>query len=82
MLSYLGDPERMRVTRERGYLVGRDIIWPAVGQSYLDSFQRASRKWQAMTQAAIVPSRLAGHPHRGPELGSDGPRPQRLNPRV
>jgi glycosyltransferase involved in cell wall biosynthesis len=41
VLSYLGDPERMRATRERAYLMGRGMLWAAVGQRYLDSFRRA-----------------------------------------
>jgi glycosyltransferase involved in cell wall biosynthesis len=60
--AYLGDPVRMRLTRERAYLMGRDMIWPSVGRLYLDSFQRASKE-QTITQAAIVPLRLASHPH-------------------
>jgi hypothetical protein len=52
----------MRLTRERAYLMGRDMIWPSVGRLYLDSFQRASKE-QTITQAAIVPLRLASHPH-------------------
>jgi glycosyltransferase involved in cell wall biosynthesis len=63
VMAYLGDPERMRVTRERAYLMGRDMIWPSVGRLYLDSFQRASKEGQTITQAAIVPLWERAVPH-------------------
>jgi len=39
--TFLDDPARLQRTREEAYLVGREMIWPAVAQRYLESFRRA-----------------------------------------
>ena len=37
----LDDPPRLEQMRQRAYQMGREMIWPAVAQRYLESFQRA-----------------------------------------
>lgn len=39
--TYLEDPVRLARTRGDAYEIGREMIWPAVGRRYLESFQRA-----------------------------------------
>jgi glycosyltransferase involved in cell wall biosynthesis len=63
VLGYLDDPERMRVTRERAYRMGRDMLWPAVARRYLDSFRRARTERQTSSLPAIAPLRLASRPY-------------------
>jgi glycosyltransferase involved in cell wall biosynthesis len=41
VLSYLDDPELMRTTRDRAWLMGREMIWSAVGRSYVETLRRA-----------------------------------------
>ena len=55
VLSYLDDPERMRTTSERAHLMGRDMLWPAVGMRYLASFQRARQERPRLPQETRVP---------------------------
>jgi glycosyltransferase involved in cell wall biosynthesis len=70
VLRYLDNPERMRVTRERAHLMGRDMLWPAVGERYLVSFHRARLARQTLSPVAIVPMKLASRPYvmAGPRL--------------
>jgi glycosyltransferase involved in cell wall biosynthesis len=70
VLGYLDHPERMQRTRERAYLMGRDMLWPAVGERYLASFHLARLERQILSPAAVVPLKLASHPYAmaGPRL--------------
>ena len=40
--AFLGDPPRLRDTREQAYRIGREMIWPVTAQRYLESFRRAT----------------------------------------
>jgi glycosyltransferase involved in cell wall biosynthesis len=62
VLSYLDDPELMRTTRERAYRMGRDMIWPTVGQRYRDTFLRVHKERQAVLREVSLPSRWGRPP--------------------
>jgi len=66
--TYLDDPARLNVTREAAYQVGRDMIWPAVAQRYLDSFQRAGADRKATPRKAFAEWTLASRPYDLPPL--------------
>jgi hypothetical protein len=55
VLGYLDDPARMLRTREQAHLLGRDMLWSAVGQHYLESFRRARREWHAWLRSTVIP---------------------------
>ncbi|WP_411827251.1 glycosyltransferase family 4 protein [Luteolibacter sp. AS25] len=39
--AYLDDPKLLKMTRENAWKAGREMIWPAVADSYLESFRHA-----------------------------------------
>lgn len=39
--ALLDDPARVNKIRREAYAIGRNMIWPAVGKQYVDSFQHA-----------------------------------------
>jgi len=51
--AYLDDPALLRATRLKAYALGRDMIWPQVGQRYLDVFREAR---SARRAAALSPA--------------------------
>jgi len=57
VLGYLDNPERMRVTCERAYRMGREMLWPVVGRLYLDAFNHAGEERLTAFQAAMAPAR-------------------------
>jgi glycosyltransferase involved in cell wall biosynthesis len=59
VLGYLDDPVRMRTTRERAYRMGRDMLWPVVGQRYLDTFRLARTERYAASRASVTPFQLS-----------------------
>jgi len=66
--AYLDDPALLQVTRERAYLMGRDMIWPAVAQRYLESFKRAGADRKATPRKAFGGWTLASRPYELPPL--------------
>ncbi len=66
--AYLDDPALLQVTRERAYEVGREMIWPAVAQRYLESFQRAGADRKARPRKAFAEWTLASRPYELPPL--------------
>jgi glycosyltransferase involved in cell wall biosynthesis len=66
--AYLDDPELLKVTRERAYEVGREMIWPAVSKRYLESFQRAGADRKARPRKAFAEWTLASRPYDLPPL--------------
>ncbi len=56
VLGLLEDPSRMRAMREAAYGLGRDFIWPRVGERYLELFRQARRE-TSTHRAAIGPRR-------------------------
>ena len=57
--EFLDNPEKMEQTRQRAYQMGREMIWPAVAQHYLDSFRHACADRRAMPRAAFAGWTLA-----------------------
>jgi glycosyltransferase involved in cell wall biosynthesis len=69
--EFLGDPERLRSTREEAYKLGRGMIWPAVARRYLESFERARSDRKAAPRAAFAGWTLASRPYELPPLRLD-----------
>jgi len=66
--AYLDDPALLKVTRERAFDVGRDMIWPAVAGRYMESFQRAGADRKARPRQAFAGWTLASRPYDLPPL--------------
>jgi glycosyltransferase involved in cell wall biosynthesis len=69
--GFLDDPVEMEQTRHAAYAMGREMIWPAVAQRYLDSFQRARADRRAAPRAAFGGWTLASRPYDLPPLRLD-----------
>jgi glycosyltransferase involved in cell wall biosynthesis len=69
--TFLDDPDRMRWTREKAHQMGREMLWPAVAQQYLESFQRARSERRATPRAAFAGWTLASRPYDLPPLRLD-----------
>ena len=66
--TYLDEPVRLQQTREKAYRIGRGMIWPAVAQRYLESFQRAGTDRKASPRQAFAGWTLASRPYDLPPL--------------
>ena len=51
--ALLDDPAHLNKMRRNAYALGREMIWPAVGKRYLESFQRARADRKANPRAAF-----------------------------
>ena len=51
--ALLDDPAHLNKMRRNAYALGREMIWPAVGERYLESFQRARADRKANPRAAF-----------------------------
>ncbi|HNX30508.1 MAG TPA: glycosyltransferase family 4 protein [Holophaga sp.] len=69
--AFLDDPVRLRVTREKAYQLGRDMIWPRVARLYLESFQRARKDRRVAPRSAFAEWTLASRPYDLPPLRLD-----------
>ena len=69
--TYLDDPQLLQRTREQAYLLGRDMIWPAVANLYLESFQRAGAERRATPRKAFAGWTLASRPYELPPVRLD-----------
>jgi len=69
--AYLDNPERLEKTRREAYRLGREMIWPAAGRRYLESFQRARADRKARPRTAVAGWTLASRPHALPLLRLD-----------
>ena len=69
--EFLDDPARMEQTRKNAYDMGRAMIWPAVAQGYLESFQQARSDRKATPRAAFAGWTLASRPYALPPLRLD-----------
>ncbi len=67
----LDDPERMTEMQNQAYAMGRDMIWPAIGKQYVESFQRARADRKANPRAAFSGWTLEGRPYALPPLRLD-----------
>jgi glycosyltransferase involved in cell wall biosynthesis len=62
VVTYLDDPVRMRAVCVKAYQMGRSMIWPAVGQLYLESFQRVCRERKTGSRPALAQGMIASQP--------------------
>ncbi len=69
--EFLDDPAQMEQTRHAAYAMGREMIWPAVAQRYIESFQRARADRRANPRAAFAGWTLANRPYDLPPLRLD-----------
>jgi glycosyltransferase involved in cell wall biosynthesis len=69
--AFLDDPDRLTRTREKAYELGREMIWPAVAQRYLESFQLARSERRAAPRSAFANWTLASRPYELPPLRLD-----------
>ena len=69
--AFLDDPVLMERTRHAAYALGREMIWPAVAQRYLEAFQRARVDRRAAPRAAFGGWTLASRPYDLPPLRLD-----------
>src|SRR5450756_2463558 len=69
--AFLDDPARLQETREKAYQIGREMIWPAVAQRYMESFQRARAERRAAPRSAFAGWTLASRPYALPPLRLD-----------
>jgi glycosyltransferase involved in cell wall biosynthesis len=69
--AFLDDPERMDRTRHAAYEVGREMIWPAVAQRYLESFQHARADRKTLPRTAFAGWTLASRPYDLPPTRLD-----------
>jgi glycosyltransferase involved in cell wall biosynthesis len=67
----LDDPARMGHIRREARVMGREMIWPAVAQRYLESFQRARADRKSVPRAVFAEWTLASRPYDLPLLRLD-----------
>ncbi len=60
--TLLDDETRLEKIREDAYVMGREMIWPAVAQRYLESFQRASADRKIRPRTAFADWTLDSRP--------------------
>jgi glycosyltransferase involved in cell wall biosynthesis len=69
--AFLDDPALMQKTREQAYQMGREWIWPATGQRYLEAFKRARKERRVAPRSAFAQWTLASRPYDLPPLRLD-----------
>jgi glycosyltransferase involved in cell wall biosynthesis len=69
--AFLDDPVLLQETREKAYQIGREMIWPAVAQRYIEAFQRARTERRAAPRSAFAGWTLASRPYDLPPLRLD-----------
>ena len=67
----LDNPVRLEQIRHNAYEMGREMIFPAVAQKYLESFQHARADRKATPRAAFAGWTLASRPYELPPLRLD-----------
>jgi glycosyltransferase involved in cell wall biosynthesis len=68
VLDYLDDPKLLAQTQREAYQVGRSMIWPAIADSYLQSFNNAVADRTIIPRRAFAEWTLAGRPYELPPL--------------
>lgn len=69
--AYLDDPVRLKATRDEAYRLGRGMIWPAVAERFIESFQRARSERKVAARSAFAGWTLASRPYELPPLRLD-----------
>lgn len=59
VLWLLNDPPARHAMRKRAYLMGREMIWPKVAQSYMQSFEKARENRQTQPRSFLFFQPLA-----------------------
>ncbi|MDB6076304.1 MAG: glycosyl transferase family 1 [Akkermansiaceae bacterium] len=67
----LDHPERLEKIRHAAYAMGREMIWPAVADLYLESFRHARADRTAKPRTAFAGWTLASRPYDLPPLRLD-----------
>ncbi len=67
----LDDPARMEKIRHEAHAMGRAMIWPAVAQRYLESFQHARADRKTAPRTAFAGWTLGNRPYELPPLRLD-----------
>lgn len=68
---YLDDPELLNRTRDAAYHAGREMIWPAAAELYLESFRHARADRKARPREAFGGWTLGSRPYNLPPLRLD-----------
>ena len=71
VVAYLDDPERLTQTSQDAYRLGREMIWPATANRYLESFRSAVADREIVSRRALAEWTLAGRPYDLPLLRLD-----------
>jgi glycosyltransferase involved in cell wall biosynthesis len=69
--TFLDDSVLLQQTREKAYLIGREMIWPAVAGRYIESFQHAGTDRKVLPSTAFAEWTLANRPYDLPPLRLD-----------
>ncbi|WP_346332289.1 glycosyltransferase family 4 protein [Prosthecobacter sp. SYSU 5D2] len=69
--ALLDDPARKQKICQDAYAIGREMIWPAVGRRFLESFQHARADRKAQSRAAFAGWTLSSRPYALPPLRLD-----------
>lgn len=68
IVGLLGDPEKRMLLRRNAAAHGRAMLWPAVAQSYLNTFERARGEHDQRLRTAFRARTLATRPAALPEV--------------
>lgn len=69
--EFLSNPDLLEKTRRNAYEMGREMIWPAVAQRYLESFQRARADRKTSPRTAFAGWTVGSRPYALPPLRLD-----------
>lgn len=69
--NYLNDSALLETTRENAWKAGRKMIWPAVAEGYLESFQHAQADRKSMPHSSRDGWTLGSRPYSLPPLRLD-----------
>jgi glycosyltransferase involved in cell wall biosynthesis len=71
IVGLLDDPEKRLELRSRAAAHGRAMLWPAVAQSYLRTFERARDEHEQRLHTAFRATTLASRPAELPQINLD-----------
>jgi len=71
IIALLDDAEKRNALRHQAAALGRAMLWPAVAESYLGSFERASEEQTVRLRTEFRASTLANRPVELPEVDLD-----------
>ncbi|HEX9162577.1 MAG TPA: glycosyltransferase family 4 protein [Thermoanaerobaculia bacterium] len=71
IVGLLDDPDKRLALRQRAVAYGKAMLWPAVAQAYLGTFERARRQNEERLRTAFRANTLATRPAELPEVDLD-----------